>query len=127
MRKSFPDRIFKIWDYAVGMKQLLIRSSTLGKENIDLIFYGVSYLDCPMLFRGLAIDDATEQENIYFRDRKIDIDDPLKLHVLVSLEKRYFIVSTKDIILYRNKMDYTESSLDKVDTSVGVTGKIERF
>lgn len=61
---SFPDREFKVWDYTVSHKQMVIRS--LGPEedspNLDLHFRGVEFVRAPTVFRGLAVVSPTEQE-----------------------------------------------------------------
>jgi hypothetical protein len=50
-------RSFKIWDYNVSHKQLLIRSPrTNGEvENIDLVFWGVERIELDSAFDGLSL------------------------------------------------------------------------
>lgn len=51
-------RVFKIWDYNVSHKQLLIRSPrTNGEvENIDVIFWGVEHISLASSFDGLSLE-----------------------------------------------------------------------
>ena len=61
---SFPDRLFKVWDYLVSHKQMVIRS--LGPEegslNLDLHFTGVEYVRVPTILDGLSVVTPTENE-----------------------------------------------------------------
>ncbi len=61
---SFPDREFKVWDYAVSHKQMVIRSlgPEEGSPNLDLHFRGVEFVCAPTVFRGLAVVPPTDQE-----------------------------------------------------------------
>jgi len=48
-----------VWDHLVSLDQLLIRSAKSPEfpdENIDVIFMGVNYLNCPTHFAGLTLD-----------------------------------------------------------------------
>ena len=51
------NRSFKIWDYNVSHKQLLIRSPrTNGEtENIDIVFWGVELIALETSFEGLSL------------------------------------------------------------------------
>ena len=61
VERSFPDREFKIWDYLVSHRQMVIRS--LGHEedspNLDLHFRGVEFVRVPTVFRGLSVVSPT--------------------------------------------------------------------
>lgn len=61
---SFSDREFKIWDYLVSHRQMVIRS--LGPEedspNLDLHFRGVEFVRAPTVFRGLSVVAPTDAE-----------------------------------------------------------------
>ena len=61
-------RDFKIWDYNVSHKQLLLRSPRTGanKENIDVIFWDVEFVSIPSVMQGIAIRTATEEEQMRF-------------------------------------------------------------
>ena len=64
VERSFPDREFKIWDYLVSHRQMVIRS--LGPEedspNLDLHFRGVEFVRAPTVFRGLSVVPPTGAE-----------------------------------------------------------------
>lgn len=57
-------RTFKVWDYNVSHKQLLLRSPrTDGDiENIDIIFWGVEVVSIPTTFSGLSLHKLPSNE-----------------------------------------------------------------
>ena len=60
-------RAFKVWDYNVSHKQLLIRSPrTNGEiENIDVVFWGVERIELDSSFDGLSLGRvATDSEDM---------------------------------------------------------------
>lgn len=54
-------RTFKIWDYNVSHKQLLIRSPRTDGEtkNIDVVFWGVEHIALETSFNGLSLRRST--------------------------------------------------------------------
>lgn len=62
--QTFPDRVFKIWDYAVSHRQMVIRSlgPDEGSANLDLHFKGVDYVSTSAVFKGLSVVRPTEEE-----------------------------------------------------------------
>jgi len=62
--RSFPDRRFKVWDYAVSHQQMVIRSlgPDEGSPNLDLHFRGVEFVRAPTVFHGLSVVDPTDDE-----------------------------------------------------------------
>lgn len=66
------DRRFQVWEYQVSHGQLLIRSpatpataTTAPSTNLDLVFVGVSYMNVPNSFDGLAVEGATPNEHAH--------------------------------------------------------------
>jgi len=61
---EFPERTFKVWDYVVSHKQMVIRSPRRegGPPNLDLYFRGVAYFRSVTLFEGLSIVEPTDAE-----------------------------------------------------------------
>ena len=125
MRKDFGDRIFRIWDYVVSHDQLLIRSYDKEKGNIDLLFYGVEYFNCPTIFRGLIIDNFNNEDKKIVSSMNVKIKDFMRMHVLVTMGRRYFIISTENIITYKNDFEPLETSIDTNRVSLGITGEKE--
>ena len=61
---SYPSRDFKVWDYLVSHKQMVIRSlgPTEGSANLDFHFRGVEYFRAATVFRGLSVVAPTAEE-----------------------------------------------------------------
>lgn len=57
-------REFKLWDYNVTHKQLLMRSPLTGanEDNLDIVFWGVEFLSVASVIDGITIRRATEGE-----------------------------------------------------------------
>lgn len=95
------DRIFRMWDYCVSHDQCLIRSSGegLNSPNIDVIFYGVSYLEIPSLFDGIKITHCPiEKGGLEF--------------VIESAGKSYYIHAVYCKV-FENELKRLDTSLEK--------------
>ncbi len=57
-------RTFKVWDYNVSHKQLLLRSPLTNGEinNIDIVFWGVEFISIPTIMDGLVLRKLTMVE-----------------------------------------------------------------
>lgn len=57
-------RRFEVWAFSVGHGGLLIRSPMFGglSDNVDLTFHAVMYMQLFSSFRGLAVEEADEDE-----------------------------------------------------------------
>lgn len=55
-----PDRVFQVWQYSVGMKRLLLRSTKRGSfgSRVDVLFQNVKAMKLPTLLHGLAVAEA---------------------------------------------------------------------
>ena len=58
------EREFQIWQYTVGHRQLLLRSTKSPDfpTRIDVFFKGVSELHLPTAFSGLSIREASDRD-----------------------------------------------------------------
>ena len=76
MRLKLPDaalgRIFKVWEYRVSHKQLLLRSpkTTDSDNNLDVMFCNVQYMELPSVLRDLEIEQPN-QSDIAFAEKRI--------------------------------------------------------
>ncbi len=68
-------RAFKLWDYNVSHKQLLLRSPHTSTEidNVDIVFWGVEYISIPtaldtILLRKVSVKELGEHLNLQNRD-----------------------------------------------------------
>jgi hypothetical protein len=55
-----PHRVFQMWQYGVGMKRLLIRSTKNDTfaSRIDVLFQNVKAMKVPTLLHGLVVVEA---------------------------------------------------------------------
>jgi hypothetical protein len=91
---------FKVWEYRVSHKQLLIRRPRLSDatHNVDIKFYNVEYVDLPSVFPELEIDDANHEDIEFVSARlgkPVGVD---KIVVLKSGGRRYVVVAGSMIV-----------------------------
>lgn len=97
MKRSFPDRSFKVWDFSVSHQQMVIRSlgPQEGSPNLDLHFRGVEYLRIPVVLNGLSIEEPTESETAEVRNVLSSRQAANStLWVLVSSGQRYLVAAS---------------------------------
>jgi hypothetical protein len=60
------DRLFQMWKYTVGHRQLLLRSvkSSDQQTRIDVLFKGVSQFHIPTVLKGLVIAEDPETTDV---------------------------------------------------------------
>lgn len=90
------NRVFQLWEYRVSHGGLLIRSPKGPQEssNIDVVFDGVEYIDCPRMLSGLLLTEGDAQ---VVRERVPALGEirlPDRLFLLVSGGARYFVVAS---------------------------------
>ena len=91
---QMKNRKFDLWYYTVSHRMMLLRSAGSGAQpNLDLIFTDVSYLEMPSELKGLTVAEPTPEEMEYLRERAAE--KPETVTVLVSGEKRYFVISAR--------------------------------
>src|SRR4051812_31859267 len=57
-------RVFSLWDCKPGHKRVLLRSpkTEAHADNLDLVFWGVEYLDLPTRFDHFELSQGTESD-----------------------------------------------------------------
>ncbi|MEM1058110.1 MAG: hypothetical protein AAGK14_02585 [Verrucomicrobiota bacterium] len=100
-------RVFSIWDTLVTSNQLLLRSYA-DRDNLDLIFNGVFYLELPFDLKGirLAKPNAAELKRLQKRSQR-NPQGSEQFYVLVSQGRRYY-VGAKSLVIEHN----SQSSVD---------------
>ena len=109
-------RKFKLWEYKVNHALMLIRSPRpkLGMTNLDIIFYGVEYVEIVQLLgNGLRFVEPTESETAKVKERLGSRLRPgwAKLFALKSGNQRY-LVAASEVQVVENQLDIDESVLD---------------
>ena len=107
------ERRFRVWDYNISHKQMLLRSpeSPEEAENIDVIFWDVDYIEIPTAMDGLSLDEATGDEIAKIGGILAIKHAKMSIYCLVSGGLRFLIVAGGYKVL-KNKLDVFESSLE---------------
>ncbi len=100
-------RTFSLWDTLVTSHQILLRSYQ-DRDNIDLIFNGVFYLELPHTLKGVRLcrPNASEEKRLIKRSQHTP-QHPEKFYVLVSGGHRYYL-GAKSLVIEHN----SQSSVD---------------
>jgi hypothetical protein len=120
MNQSTIDRTFKLWDYHTSHNHLLLRSpkspgsnrTPPANTNIDIKFFGVSYLNIPTLLRGFEIVTPNVEEintiDSLFPNRTAEN----KIFIIVSAGNRYLLVAV-GCEISENDLDIFQTTLDR--------------
>jgi len=107
------DRSFRLWDFSVSHKQMLLRSprSPEAAMNIDIVLWGVEYLDVATSLQGLTIVSPT-REDVARAGQAMGGEVALShVHCFASEGRRFVVVAAGYKVL-RNDLDIFESSLE---------------
>lgn len=107
------DRPFRVWGYLVSHDQLLLRSAKIKgyEENIDVVFFGVSYFQLFTILPGLTIRKINPKtEVIYDSVKKELVYEGNKLFEVIGGDERYLIVAAF-VRIFENDLEFDESSL----------------
>jgi hypothetical protein len=107
------DRRFRLWDYNVSHKQMLLRSpkSPDAEANVDIVMWGVEYLDLPTSLDGVKMAPAS-REDVGRAERALGRAlDPSQVFCLLSGDRRFLVVAAGFKVL-RNDLDIFDSSLE---------------
>jgi hypothetical protein len=100
---------FRFLDYHISHGQLLIRGEkALEGDNIDIIFEGTAFLNCPTRFDGIKIYYLDDD---YSKERCISIFPFIRNFLIVSKNVEY-LVQAAVLRIYRNSLDVFETSID---------------
>ncbi len=101
---------FRFYDFNVSHNVLLIRGDRVEKDNsnIDLVFEGTDWINCPTMFEGIKIYKLEPSE---IEEKKIENINNDKLFMIITNRKEYFI-KTGILRIFRNTLGFGESSID---------------
>lgn len=103
------DQYFRLNDYQISHSQLLIRGEKVdGENNIDLIFEGTQFINCPIHLQGIKIYELIEEEIII---RNIENKYNHRVFLIITESKEYYI-KTGVLRIYKNSLSNGESSVD---------------
>jgi hypothetical protein len=107
------DRRFRLWDYNVSHKQMLLRSpkSPDAGTNLDIVMWGVEYLDLATSLDGVRMASASCEE-VGRAERALGKPlDPSQVFGLISGDRRFLVVAAGFKVL-ENDLDIFDSSLE---------------
>lgn len=107
------DRTFRLWQFLVSHNQLLIRSprSSVHCSNIDIVFWGVEYVEMPSHLKGVTMTANTTLE-IEKAETLIGKSDETSSVFVIESESRKFLIIAGGFKVLRNNLDIFESSLE---------------
>lgn len=92
------EREFKFWYYQISHGEVIIRSpkneDDMLYHNIDIYIGDVDYLELPFQFNGLRITEATKEDMDYICLKLGKSVPGEKIIVLISQNKKYYIVAS---------------------------------
>lgn len=106
------DRSFQIWDYNVSHRQLLLRSPQTPEifTNIDVAFWGVTFIDISSSLDGLSLSRAADDDFGNSRRWPARPAGGVDVYRLVSGGVDYRVAASGFRVL-ENRLDIFESSL----------------
>lgn len=89
-------RRFQLWEYRVSHGALLIRSPKGPQEsnNIDVVFDGVEYIDCPRMLRGLLLTEGSAEDLHVLARAFGEVHPPNRVFVLTTGGIAYHVVAS---------------------------------
>src|SRR5690348_4830420 len=109
MRESFRSQAFKVWDYSVSHRQLLLRSAAEDSgSNVDLIFTDVSYVQLGTRLEDLVVRSATSSELRTLASRVGHVVDPSEAFVLEATGVPPGFVVAANVVVEKNDLDLFE-------------------
>lgn len=100
---------FKIYDYNISHKQLLIRGENFSENyNIDIVFEGTELINCSTHLCGIKIYQLNQEE---INTKGINNNNSNRVFLIISNNIEYYIV-TGIMRVYKNRLNWDESSID---------------
>lgn len=115
-------RAFRIWDYRVSHDQLLLRSAKIKgyNENIDIIFYGVNYIQLSPELSGLTIQKMVPPFAAPYESVVQNLEfEGNNLFEIVS-GRDVYLVAAAYVRVFENNLEFDESSLGQTEQGKGL-------
>jgi hypothetical protein len=106
-------RQFKLWDYNISHRQLLLRSPQTRNtpENTDILWWGVVLISLPSVLNGLTLRVATADESTRrLSEFQFGLNHQVHVYVVETTIGDAFVIAAGCKVL-TNNMDIFESSL----------------
>jgi hypothetical protein len=100
---------FRFLDYQLSHTQLLIRGeNVLEGDNIDFVFEGTVFVNCPTHFYGIRIYQLDEVSS---KERLIT-EFAFTRNFLISSQDVEYFIQAGVLRIYRNALNFSQSSID---------------
>ena len=108
------ERYFTVHDYFLSHKQLLLRSSKdeINLENIDIVFFGVEYIQLCTSLKSILINKIDWDKNL-FHSNSIETflsREKNSVFELTSNEEKFYVAASI-VKIYLNELEYNQTSL----------------
>lgn len=117
------DRYFTIFDFVISHGQLLLRSQKTDDlpKNIDVIFFGTTYMQSFTSLRGLHIKRLESSLNTieYSSVNEFLGYDNSHLFEIESNNEKYYIAASF-VRIFENQMEFADSSLVSNDKGIEI-------
>jgi len=102
--------VFRMVDYSTTHNQILYRSHNIeNKENTDILFSGVRYIELPLRLDSCKIRIGGAQEFSYLKD-KIELSSNHKVFVVKQKGFSHLVVAD-NVLIQTNNFEYHETSI----------------
>jgi hypothetical protein len=105
------NRIFQVWDASSSFSRIMLRSPKNVTDNyhmnIDIVFWGVKYINIPWVIRGFSLVNTEDNDSMVIEKYMGYTIDKDNIYTIISQNMRYYVVATKYIIT-ENDIDIFE-------------------
>lgn len=110
------DRSFQMWDYCVSHQQLLFRSprSAVMTTNVDILLWGVKFLNLSTFMSGIVIEDALPEELLTAKNRFELTSERGKGFCFISQNIRFLVVAD-NFKVFENTLDIFDSTIVNIN------------
>ena len=128
MKEIFKsNRYFTLFDVIVSHGQLLLRSQSTDefKNNIDIIFFGATYIQLFSRLKGIQIKRLEKNIDIvnYNSVKKyLDYENNYLFEIESNGEKYYIAASF--VRIFENELEFSESSLNKEERGIEIASSV---
>jgi hypothetical protein len=108
------DKHFTVFDFMVSHGQLLLRASKddINVKNIDIVFFGVRYIQLFTSLASVSIRIADESKNLTKYDSVISfLNNDVNYLFEIETKDEKFYVAAAYFKVFENELEFNETSL----------------
>ena len=121
LRNSALTGRFKLWEYRVGHRQLLLRRCKRDgiPKNFDIMFFNVSYLDLPAEELEFEVAEPSREDFAVAEARSGEPVAPYELFILICGGRRHMVVAGNAV--------YDETDMGAWESPFAIAPKPQNF